>query len=352
MRPIDFEIRYFTKANGAQIAYGRVGSGPAVIFPPAWLSLLNYPVPDPFTDLFSQDFELINYDLEGTGLSSGTSRLVEGQERHADELVEFLDHLGIERAVLLGKSLAGPTVLDFAARYPDRVAAVLMIGGYAKGPGLFNPKMVAAFPPLVRANWGMASKALMDMFQPESTTEEREHLALVQRLSSDAETAAGLLEELYAADVEDRLPLITAPTLVFHYRDDRAIPFRGGQQVAERVPNARLVALVGTTHQPQTEAESRVVVDAMRDFIREHAPAAGVSTDERDVAPPPAEQLTARERQVLELVAAGLGNAAIAVELSVSVRTIERHLSNLYGKLGVQNRAQATGYAIRNGLAH
>jgi len=70
-------------------------------------------------------------------------------------------------------------------------------------------------------------------------------------------------------------------------------------------------------------------------------------------APPGRSLLTARELEVLRLLARGLGNPAIAAELVLSVRTVERHVENLYGKIGVSGRtarAAATAWAIGNGL--
>lgn len=61
--------------------------------------------------------------------------------------------------------------------------------------------------------------------------------------------------------------------------------------------------------------------------------------------------LTDREAQVLRLAAEGLTNDSLARSLNVSVKTVERHLGNLYSKLGVRNRAEATAWAVREGLA-
>jgi DNA-binding CsgD family transcriptional regulator len=61
-------------------------------------------------------------------------------------------------------------------------------------------------------------------------------------------------------------------------------------------------------------------------------------------------QLTAREAEVLALAAGGHTNAAIAADLHLSVKSIERHLSNIYAKLGTRNRAEATAWAVRQGL--
>jgi non-specific serine/threonine protein kinase len=81
---------------------------------------------------------------------------------------------------------------------------------------------------------------------------------------------------------------------------------------------------------------------------------------EADGAPPPAPAapasppapggLTGREVEVLRLLAAGRSNRQIAAALSVSVRTIERHVGNLYLKIDAHNRADATAFAFRHGL--
>jgi DNA-binding CsgD family transcriptional regulator len=61
--------------------------------------------------------------------------------------------------------------------------------------------------------------------------------------------------------------------------------------------------------------------------------------------------LTDRERTILEAVAAGMTTAAISKDLWVSEHTVKFHLTNIYRKLGVANRAAAVRYAFENGLA-
>ncbi|HEY1293505.1 MAG TPA: LuxR C-terminal-related transcriptional regulator [Chloroflexota bacterium] len=80
----------------------------------------------------------------------------------------------------------------------------------------------------------------------------------------------------------------------------------------------------------------------------------GVSTlpqDRVDHPTPADSSLTARETEVLRLVADGSSNQQIASELVLSLRTVERHIANIYAKLGARNRVEATAYAVRQGIA-
>ena len=62
------------------------------------------------------------------------------------------------------------------------------------------------------------------------------------------------------------------------------------------------------------------------------------------------DRLTAREVEILRLLAAGRSNRAIADELVLSVYTVERHVANVYAKIGVHTRVEAAAYALRHGL--
>ena len=71
----------------------------------------------------------------------------------------------------------------------------------------------------------------------------------------------------------------------------------------------------------------------------------------RIIVPDPTEQLSARQLDVLRLIARGQGNAEIAQALGISPRTAKNHVSNILSKLGLPGRVQAAIYAVRCGLA-
>jgi DNA-binding NarL/FixJ family response regulator len=132
------------------------------------------------------------------------------------------------------------------------------------------------------------------------------------------------------------------------------MPFDAGRELAALVPGARLVALDGDAHPPYL-GDSKAVVQAVAGFLADHDPVpAGAAPPE--MAPPatdrPAagETLSAREVEVLRLIAEGLADAAIAERLVVSPHTVHRHVANIRTKLGQPSRAAAAAYAARRGL--
>ena len=90
----------------------------------------------------------------------------------------------------------------------------------------------------------------------------------------------------------------------------------------------------------------RELVDAIRTVVEELV--REVSRDGAAAAAP--NPLTAREREVLTLIARGRANKAIAFELGVAEKTVKTHVSNILGKLGLTDRTQAALYAVREGL--
>ncbi len=142
------------------------------------------------------------------------------------------------------------------------------------------------------------------------------------------------------------LQAFACPTLVCHSVDDIYIPFALGRRMAELIPSARLVPFEGEAggifnHGPAIEA-----IDA---FLPRQLPDA--ARGDQAAADAPAPGLTPRETEILRLVAAGRTSGEISRELSLSIRTVGRHITNIYNKIGARGRSDATSYAIRHGIA-
>ena len=200
---------------------------------------------------------------------------------------------------------------------------------------------------LIRRHWGLGSRVLADVFMPSATAAERDEFVSFQRDSAPAELAARSLEATYTFSVEDSAGLIRSPTAVLHRRNDRAIPFELGRQLAARIPGAVFVALQGADHLPWF-GDARAVARAVLEFAGVERPEV-VSAPRVDAAAADT-GLTARELEVLRLVAEGLSDAEIAERLVLSRHTVHRHIANIRTKLGLASRAAAAAHATRLGL--
>ena len=166
--------------------------------------------------------------------------------------------------------------------------------------------------------------------------------------------ARATMQAASAADVTDQLPRVAAPTLVLHPREMTQIPLEVARRLAMDLPRGRLVVLEGAQPVLFTQDPGEVV-SMLADFFCdgiEPAPApAAVLGAAGGHAMVPRDGLSRRELEVLRLVAAGESNSQIARRLGLSTHTVERHVANLYRKIGARGRADATAYALRNGLA-
>jgi pimeloyl-ACP methyl ester carboxylesterase/DNA-binding CsgD family transcriptional regulator len=343
---LEQEIR-FCEVDGARVAYATVGSGPALLLPALWISHLEleWGVGElrAFIGGLARRRTVIRYDRLGTGLSDrpagGLELTVAAEVRTVGALV---DALGLDELSLLGISWGGCTAAAFAARAPERVRCVALVGAFVDGTRIAPAPLREALVATVRAHWGAGSRQLADVWVPGADAHTRERFARLQRAAASPEVAAAMLEAVYATDMREVLSRVPVPALVLHRREDRAMPFEQGRELAARLPHARLVALDGDLHPPWL-GDRDAVLGALTAFLDAHhparaAPAAGDGP------------LSKRECEVLRLVADGLSDAEIAGRLILSPHTVHRHVANIRTKLGQPSRAAAAAYAAREGL--
>jgi pimeloyl-ACP methyl ester carboxylesterase/DNA-binding CsgD family transcriptional regulator len=340
------EIRFLPFA-GRRVAYAVTGSGPALVAPAWWISHLELDWSDPtfraLWESIAEGHTLVRYDRLGVGMSDREVRDEDlGLDGDVALLSAVLDELALDTVSLVGGSSGGCAAIAFAARFPTRVERLLLYGAYADGPSITSPAVREAIVGTVRSHWGLGSRLLADIFLGDADSVEQERLARYQRDAASAETAAVLLELIYRNDVRPELGRVRAPTTVVHRRDDRAIPYRLARELAAGIPAARLIPLAGNAHFPWA-GDSDSVARALRAALAPDAPA-------QPAADPPAALLSAREREVLALIANGLSDQEVAEQLVVSPHTVHRHVANIRTKLGRSTRTAAVAEAARLGL--
>jgi pimeloyl-ACP methyl ester carboxylesterase/DNA-binding CsgD family transcriptional regulator len=359
------DIRFCKTSDGVRIAYSLMGSGPPLLISSAWISHLELELFSPPRrmryEALASHFTVIRYDKRGVGLSDRnvTDLSVDARFRDIEAVVE---HAGLDRFFLHGLYEGGPIAIKYAALHPERVIRLALFGTYADGSGLLRSQQsVDALAALVRAEWGLGSETIANVMMPGATQEERDGLGRFQRAAATADVAADLLLANYSIDVRDYLEKVQVPTLVIHSRGDRSVRFELGREIAAGIPKARLFPLETNRHFAEPGLMGDLWVGEMIRFFLE-----GIDESPLDVAaaptpsPPPATRqrgtatildgLTEREVEVLRLVASGESNLEIAEALVLSVRTVERHITNIYNKIGARGKADATAYAFRNSL--
>jgi YbgC/YbaW family acyl-CoA thioester hydrolase len=205
-------------------------------------------------------------DLRGFGMTDrGDAPATLGV--YADDAIQLLDQLDVDRAVVCGLSMGGYVTLDLVRRYPDRVRGVVLANTKATAD---DPAARAARDVMVRRVETQGTEALADQMIPsllapgsaELMPQVVAHLRTMIRSASVEGVIAALRAMRDREDASASLAAIEVPTLVVAGREDQLIPLEEARAMVEAIPDAHLTVIPSSGHLTPLEqpiAMSRVV---------------------------------------------------------------------------------------------
>jgi pimeloyl-ACP methyl ester carboxylesterase/DNA-binding winged helix-turn-helix (wHTH) protein len=268
----------YARSGDVNIAYQVIGDAPLdLVFVMGWVSHLEYFWREPsfarFLLRLASFSRLILFDKRGTGLSDHVPiNQLPTLEQRMDDVRAVMDAVGSERAALCGVSEGGPMCSLFAATYPEKTLALVMIGTYAKrirdaeypwGPTLEQREQ---FFEVMRKQWG--GPVGIDERAPSVADDPqfREWWATYLRMGASPGAAVALTQMNAEIDVRNVLPSIRVPSLVIHRSDDQCLKVEEGRFVAQRIPGAKFVELPGNDHLPFV-GDQDAILDEVEEFL-------------------------------------------------------------------------------------
>jgi pimeloyl-ACP methyl ester carboxylesterase len=252
------------QVNGKELAVEVDGQGPPVLLVHGLGGTSNFYQPQ--AEVLAETFQVIRPDLEGSGRSPVTGPL--SIDSLADDLAAVLDALGVESARVVGHSLGTLVVRSFAARYPDKVSALALLGA-VRPPPPAGQEATRARAAIVREQ-GMAAVAatIVANATSEVTRRDRPEVAAFVRellMRQDPEGYARSCEALAAATdpgpVDPALPLLLLTGDV-----DKVGPPDASQELAAAHGSATVEIFPGCGHWTALEA-ARATTDQLVKFL-------------------------------------------------------------------------------------
>ena len=279
------DVRY-ARSDGLRLAYQQFGEGPPLLIVPALVTNMEVSWEHEYLlriyDLLGRHLSVVQFDKRGIGLSDRPEIAPTLEERIGD-ITAVMDEAGWERASLLGISEGGVMSQLFAATHPERVDR-LILHNTLPSPRYWSRVFALAAdgdPPLrptqtVRSDfdrladaWPECVEEFVEWFMPSQS----ENLAFLRwigrfmRLSASPRDFRRQVDSILEIDAHDSPERITAPTLVMHVRGDRVMNVALGRVLAEVIPGAQYVEVLGDDHFSWVLANWRDLVDPMIEFV-------------------------------------------------------------------------------------
>jgi len=268
----------YARSGDVNIAYQVIGDAPIdLVFVMGWVSHLEYFWREPsfarFLLRLASFARLILFDKRGTGLSDRVPlNELPTLEQRMDDVRAVMDAVGSERAALCGVSEGGPMCSLFAATYPEKTLALVMIGTYSKRirdddyPWAPTPEHRQQFFDEMREQWG--GPVGLEERAPGVADDPafRDWWATYLRMGASPGAALALTQMNAEIDVRRVLPSVHVPTLVIHRTGDRCLKVEEGRYVADLIPGAKFVELPGEDHLPFV-GDQDAILDEVEEFL-------------------------------------------------------------------------------------
>lgn len=336
-------IQYARTRDGVDIAYYGVGAGEALVALPGGGGLSHlarewqYAEQRNWVEQLAQSHRVFRLDHRGTGLSDRD--VPYDLELAALDVEAVVEKEELTRFILLGQLHTAGAAIIYAARHPERVSQLVLWSPFSN-----YREFLQSSPPLQAAraaatkDWVTYTELIAQEAAGWADMEQARRFAAYMRECANEDQYVGSMERFNNFDVSAQLAALGMPVLVLHRRGAVFPSVELVSNLAAGIPGARLALLEGAAAVPFL-GDLTDGLAALRDFLA--APNALRTNG----------SLTDREAEILALLAGGNSNKEIARALAISTRTVERHIGNVYTKIGAHNRAQATAYSFRHGIA-
>lgn len=277
-------IQFCTSFDGVQIAYARVGRGPALVEVGTWINHLesdwDSPVWSSRLRRLASCNQLLRFDCRGCGMSDRTAKDFSFGAMLRD-LEAVVDAVALDCFALSAPCGGAAVAIAYAARHPKRVSSLVLYGPFARGRLAGNPseqqrEEAAVMRKLVEIGWGRENPVFREVFTrlfiPDCTPQQYQWFTELQHTTTSPENAARLIAAYETVDVSNLLDQIQCPTLVFHSREDSRVPFEQGRLIAARIKGARFIPLESRNHILLEEDPAwQQFVDELQKFVNQHA---------------------------------------------------------------------------------
>ena len=331
-------IQNVTTPDGMSIAYAIAGEGEQIVHLPFHHNHVSrrWSGPSWFRGM-AEHFEVVHYDSRGQGLSTRGLTTAVTMDDYRCDLDSVIGASGFERFALVAYGGFGHVAIRYAVDHPERVTALVLICSCES----FDAWSPAAHLGMAEENWEL----FLDLQTRKLDPEIARRVVDFQKDSASQADYLTMFRCFMGSDVSSLLGKIHIPTLFLHSLDQHWLPPVEGAQIASKIEGARIVFTDGDVEPDHLQAVPEIVR-----FL------SGVA-DDRPIGPRPTGSaspesgLSKRQSEVLHLISEGKRTKEIAEALVLSERTVERHIADIYAKIGARNRAEATAYVLERAFA-